>query len=509
MAYRIAGRITLNLVAEIIVTLVTVTIAIIWMATRQNEQAEEATKTMVLGGISAMEDHVKQFANDYSWWEAGYDAYVKGDREWVDENYGSGVTDTQISDLIVIVSTDGKIDYHWEVAGIPTPPNVSFTPHIIGRIQAMMKGVPLANDNAGYGYFRDGDNIVLWAANRITPVSRAATTDPDTLPLLIQGVYLNHDRLADLGKQFLIDDIHLEIGEPSPAIISAGFPIIPDVDGKQIGAFVWSPPNPGYTVLGRVAPPVAGALILFCVVAMIAAYRTRRLAVKLTDSEKEAVTAARTDPMTGLLNRTGFIEIVESQKTLEACTAGHFAVIYIDINGFKTVNDSIGHHGGDILVKLLAERLSSVLLPESVLARVGGDEFAVVMTSRTARDAAPGAASAIVHSLDRPFTVQGFEFHVSASVGYAVAGGMGMTPTEIVRRADIAMYHAKASAEREAIAYHATMETGALEKKQIETALRKAIEQRELKVFYQPVVSAAEMRVVSLEALVRWNSSEF
>ena len=138
MAYRIAGRITLNLVAEIILTLVTVSLAILWMASKQNEQAEDSTKTMVLGGISAMEDHVKQFANDYSWWEAGYDAYVKGDRAWVDENFGSGVTDTQISDAIVIISTAGKIDYHWEVAGIPTPPTQSFTPRIVAQIQAMM-----------------------------------------------------------------------------------------------------------------------------------------------------------------------------------------------------------------------------------------------------------------------------------------------------------------------------------------------------------------------------------
>src|SRR5689334_18159813 len=93
MTYRIAGRITLNLIAEIIVTVVTVSLAIFWMASRQNDQAEDANRTMVLGGISAMEDHVKQFANDYAWWEAGYDAYVKGDREWVDENYGSGITD--------------------------------------------------------------------------------------------------------------------------------------------------------------------------------------------------------------------------------------------------------------------------------------------------------------------------------------------------------------------------------------------------------------------------------
>ena len=93
----------------------TVSLAIFWMAHRQNEQAEEANKTMVLGGISSMEDHVEQFANDYAWWEAGYDAYVKGDRDWVDVNFGSGVTDTQISDIMVIISPEGEIAYGWAI----------------------------------------------------------------------------------------------------------------------------------------------------------------------------------------------------------------------------------------------------------------------------------------------------------------------------------------------------------------------------------------------------------
>jgi diguanylate cyclase (GGDEF)-like protein len=509
MAYRIAGRITLNLVAEIIVTVVTVTLAIFWMATRQNEQAENATKTMVLGGIGAMEDHVKQFANDYSWWEAGYDAYVKGDRQWVDENYGSGVTDTQISDAIVIISTKGEIDYHWEIDGIPTKPTESFTPHVIENIQKLARDMPLANDAARSGYFRDGDNIVLMAVNRITPVSKAATTDAKTLPLLVQAVYLNQERLLALGKQFLIGDVRLQVGPPSAGTVAEDFPQIRDMDGNVIGTLRWTPPNPGYSVLQRVAPPVAAALLLFCVVALAAAYRTRRLAIKLTDSEKVAVIAARTDSLTSLKNRTGFNELIESAACEQACSEHHFAIVYMDVNGFKAVNDSIGHHGGDLLVKALADRMASVLPADAMLARIGGDEFAVALMGRGALDTASAAASAIVHSLDRPFTIEGFEFHVSASVGYAVASGAGLTTTEIVRRADIAMYHAKTGAEREAVAYHSTMETGALERKQVETALRRAIEQGDLQVFYQPVVRAGDLAIVGVEALVRWTSKEF
>jgi predicted signal transduction protein with EAL and GGDEF domain len=114
-----------------------------------------------------------------------------------------------------------------------------------------------------------------------------------------------------------------------------------------------------------------------------------------------------------------------------------------------------------------------------------------------------------VHALDEPFMVHGFEFHVTAAIGFATANRRGMTPAEVLRRADLAMYQAKAAADRDAVPYHPSMETGALEKKQIEKALRTAIESGELTVLYQPIVRATDLSIVALEALVRWNSQEF
>ena len=161
------------------------------------------------------------------------------------------------------------------------------------------------------------------------------------------------------------------------------------------------------------------------------------------------------------------------------------------------------------MVVALSERFASVLPPDAIFGRIGSDEFAVLLTGKDAAAAASGAASALVHSLDRPFAVYGFEFHVTAAVGYAVAEGASVTPTEVLRRADLAMYQAKATAERDAIAYHAAMETGALEKKQVESALRQAVETKELTVAYQPIVNANDLTLDSLEVLVRWNSKEF
>jgi len=504
----ISGRITLNLLAGIVITVVTIVLAVVWMASRQNEQAAESTKTMVAGGVTAVQRRAEALANDYGWWDDAYLAFSGGDAEWLDTNVGSSVTETMVADLFAIISPEGEIAYAWDLDNGKAPAEI-LTPAVIRAIEDLAVGMPVESLAARGAFVRvDSDPMVI-GVSRITPFLSDPGIDPKLLPLFVAGVSLTSERLGELGQSFLIDDLHFEPGVGRT--VAEGTSELPalDIFGEPIGRYVWTSPAPGDAVLGRVLPPIAVALVLFCIVAGLAALRARRIALALTESEKVAVVAARTDGMTGLKNRTGFNEALDSAAFQAACNAGELAIIYLDINGFKGVNDSIGHHGGDELVKALTGRIRSVLPSEAFFARIGGDEFTVALTGPAVRDSAVGVASAIVHCLDQPFTVHGFEFHVTVAVGYAVASGTGLTPGEIVRRADLAMYQAKNGAERDAVAYHSTMETGALEKKQVEVALRRAIDESELRVFYQPVVRASDLSIVGVEALLRWTSKEF
>ncbi len=486
--------------------MVTVVVAIFWMAARQNEQAAQSTETMVIGGVEAMTRRAESLANDYGWWDDAYDAYVGKDADWMDANIGASVNETEIADLMAIVSPDGNVDYGWVLGEDQTASDI-ITPAVIAGIRDLAKDMPVESLAARSSFIRAGANVMLIAVSRVTPLSRANEIDAATRPYFVVGITLTEERLAELGKSFLIDDLRLEQTTESNASDTVSPPVV-DIFGKTIAHFVWTPPTPGYAVLRNVLLPVTVALALFCVVAFTMAFRARRIAIALSESEKEAVIAARTDSMTALMNRAGFTELIESPEYEQACARGKLAIIYMDINGFKAVNDSIGHHGGDELVKALARRVTSTLPADAKFARIGGDEFAVAMTGELVREASANAAAKVVGCLDQPFTVHGFEFHVTVAVGYAVAGGTGLTPAEIVRRADIAMYQAKNGAEREAVLYNSTMETGALEKKQIETSLRRAIELGELRVFYQPVVRASDLTIVGMEALVRWTSKE-
>lgn len=508
MTRTISGRITLNLIAGIVITVVTIVLAIAWMASRQDQQAEESTKTMVVGGVAAVKRRVEALANDYGWWDDAYLAFASGDRDWLDTNVGSSVTETMVADLFAIISPEGEIAYAWKLEDVAEPDQI-LTPDVIEVVRGLTEGMPVESLTAKGAFLRVGDEPMVIAVSRVTPFLSDPDIDPAVLPLFVAGLRLTKERLAELGGSFLIDDLHFEVGDVPPGAETKSWLPVHDIFGDAVGHYIWTPPTPGDAVLRQVLPPIAVALVLFSIVAGVTAFRARRIAIALTESEKIAVVAARTDGMTGLRNRTGFTEILDSPAYHAACAAGELGIVYLDINGFKAVNDSIGHQGGDELVKALTSRVLSVLPANALFARIGGDEFAVAIVGKAVRDQSIAVANAIVQCLDQPFTVHGFEFHVTVAVGYAVASGTGLTPSEIVRRADIAMYQAKNGAERDPVGYHSTMETGALEKKQVEVALRRALDLREFRVHYQPVVRTSDLSLVSVEALVRWTSKEF
>jgi diguanylate cyclase (GGDEF)-like protein len=502
MPKSISGRITFNLVAGILLTVLTIVGAVYWMAVQHNEAAAESTHTMVVGGLHAMTRRLQTTTNDYSWWEEAYDAFIRSDDEWIENNIGTGVTETEIADLLAIISPTGEIAYGWTIAG--EEPASLLPANIIASLEKLIADASVDNLAARSAYIATPSGPMLISVSRIAPVSRADEVNGAELPLLTMALYLSDRRLGDLGKTFLINDLRFLPLAAGTDVGGNDFEAAVDIGGEPLGKFAWTPPRPGQALIERVALPLALAISLFCGIALWTATRARSMAVDLATSEKHALEAARTDSLTGLINRHGFNQITES---LAPAPDERLGIIYLDVNGFKAVNDSIGHHGGDDLVKALANRLVGVLPPSASLARVGGDEFSVLVRGANVGELIPSGAASLIHAADLPFSVSGFEFHVSVAVGYAVADS-DVRAEEVLRRADLAMYQAKGSGDREAVAYHPNMETGALEKKQIEKALRPALERRELKLVYQPIVRASDHAIVGLEALARWPSKE-
>jgi diguanylate cyclase (GGDEF)-like protein len=499
---RLSRQITACLLACVAVTFVTVVVLATWMAKRHDAEAAATSRTMVAGGLDAASRRLRALTNDYAWWDEAYQAYERGDRAWVDANIGTGITGTGIADAMLLVSPRGSVDYGWVKDEDGPKSTEIISPDAVAQTFALIHDAPIEQQAARFMFTKaPGGGVVMIGAARLVPFTRVETVAAKDLPVLIMAQFLNEDRLNEMGASFLLQDLKLvEKAEPDGLAMA-----IRDINGTQIGTLAWTPPRPGSVLLQRAVPSLFAALLVFCGLMLVIARRAQVMAVAMSASERRAMAAAKSDPLTQLLNRTGFNDLLTSEKCQEAARRGELVAMYLDVNGFKGVNDSVGHHGGDELIQLIAQRFRNVLSANAHLARVGGDEFAVLLLGQAVREV-QATASSLAGALDRPFLINGVEFHITCAIGYAEASETNHDPDELLRQADLAMYVAKSTGQRGGRPFHWSMETDALVKKQLEDRLRRGLDQGELHVEYQPIVRAADESVETLEALVRWRS---
>jgi diguanylate cyclase (GGDEF)-like protein/PAS domain S-box-containing protein len=223
--------------------------------------------------------------------------------------------------------------------------------------------------------------------------------------------------------------------------------------------------------------------------------------------EERLVHQAFHDPLTGLPNRALFLDRLEHARARSLRDLSTQAVLFVDMDRFKVVNDSLGHRIGDQVLKTAADRIIGVLRPSDTVARFGGDEFTVLL--ETVHDAQEPAKTAerILDALQQPMVVGGRDVVVTASIGIAVGGPTDIT-RDLVAAADIAMYQAKNEGKNRCVLAAADADEQALARLDLETELRRAIAHGELEVHYQPVMHARSGELYGLEALVRWRHPE-
>ena len=224
--------------------------------------------------------------------------------------------------------------------------------------------------------------------------------------------------------------------------------------------------------------------------------------------EEQLERQALHDPLTGLPNRALLLDRLEHALFRAERHEGGVSVLFMDLDGFKVVNDSLGHEAGDELLVAVARRLEDCLRPEDTVSRLGGDEFAVLIEDVEAAGDATGVAERISDGLRPPFTVGGQEVFVSASVGIASNKSGEQPPLDLLRKADLAMYEAKENGKGRHEVFEERMNVRALERLRIGNELRRAVDEEELVLHYQPVVSLKTGKVTMVEALMRWKHGE-
>lgn len=223
-----------------------------------------------------------------------------------------------------------------------------------------------------------------------------------------------------------------------------------------------------------------------------------RMARNLRDQHLELQQRAHVDGLTGLHNRDFFRQ--QLRECLASCRSS--ALLYIDLDEFKKVNDSAGHEAGDSLLKVVASRLRTCAPDAHAVARLGGDEFAIMLAGGAGAEQAAATAARILQAVQAPITVAGAERRISASVGIALIPGDGDTVDLLLRNADIAMYEAKERGRNGMAFFSAEMHRRMQERISLEIALQGALTRQELRLHYQPIMSAG--RLAGVEALIRW-----
>jgi diguanylate cyclase (GGDEF)-like protein/PAS domain S-box-containing protein len=226
------------------------------------------------------------------------------------------------------------------------------------------------------------------------------------------------------------------------------------------------------------------------------------------ESSEKIAYLARYDTLTGLPNRLMLTEALGDALRYAEQWRTRCAFLMIDLDRFKSVNDSLGHLVGDKLLAQVSARLKALMGDNELCGRLGGDEFAVVIRDASDRGCIERVAKSIIARLSMPYEVDHHTLYVGASVGSAVGPRDGKTVEELMRNADLALYRAKDDGGGEHRNYEPSLHANAEERRQLEFALRRALENRELELNYQPVVDAISEQVVSFEALVRWNSAQ-
>jgi len=222
-------------------------------------------------------------------------------------------------------------------------------------------------------------------------------------------------------------------------------------------------------------------------------------------AERRILHTARHDVLTDLPNRLLFRERLEEALAESQRSGEQFAVLWLDLDRFKAVNDALGHGVGDELLVAVADRIRSILRQGDVIARLGGDEFAILQRAPEQPIAASSLADRLIHGLSQPFHVQDHQLHIGVSVGMAIWPNDGADGDTLLKNADLALYRAKGDGRGVSRFFEAEMDAQVKTRRALELELRSALGDNEFELYYQPLVGTRDRKVRAFEALVRWN----
>ncbi|ESX96636.1 diguanylate phosphodiesterase [Mesorhizobium sp. LNJC403B00] len=346
-----------------------------------------------------------------------------------------------------------------------------------------------------------GGQPAILSVMPLVPSSDRVTQASGSEYLHVSIEFINDAVIGKIAQKYLLAGAHLlPMAQP---LGSAAIPLI-DKQGVILGYIAWDQERPGLTLVGKASPALALAALVAASVLAFLLRRLRRASSALQTSQAQAQYLAFHDTLTGLPNRALFEDRLR-RALLTSGNESKVALLYLDLDRFKHVNDTLGHPAGDELVRQTAARLQHTVRDVDTVARLGGDEFAVILIDvRDVRNA-EDISERVLQKLQEPFKLMDDQVFISASIGIALSTGPDADADDLLRKADIALYEAKKNGRGRYQVFAGDMDDLLLRKRKVESELRSALNGGTgIKLAYQPVFGSDGKTIVGAEALIRW-----
>jgi diguanylate cyclase (GGDEF)-like protein len=486
--FRFALRIALPVLLVLAGSIVFMIVALTEMAGEVDQIDAVATERSAEASLQALLKRLRDAHGDYAVWDdAAVALYGKVDTEFA-----------VFFDAAYLLDENGQHLFAYRHGGVaPRGPLEEFGSPLQVMMTALARNYTEYDAQAGIMKDRSGA-IAAVAVGSIYPTTRGVERAVGRPRLLVLAHTLDDRSIRRMGADFAIEGMSLSF---DPNFDGQHVQLV-DPTGKKVGALTWQYSSPGNEAFQRVAPVAYVTLGLIGLTILFLLGIGYANLVSARRREHQAVYDAHHDSLTGLPNRAALtkgLDVAVRRGGTEA-----LAVVFLDLDGFKEVNDSYGHDTGDRLLERVARGFKAICAQKGLLARVGGDEFALVLDSPDAVSTAEETANRLVQFLHAPIHIDGRVLTVGTSVGIAFADEGGISAEELLRRADVAMYQAKELGRSRVALYDRSIDAEKLERRLLADDLRIALKGNALKIVYQPIYDAATLRPALVEALLRW-----
>lgn len=473
----------------------TVLVSLNEMADTVNGLEERFTVRLAEAAVHSELTRIAQAHQDYAAWDDAVRAfYGTVDMAFADGNFRAATATATFFDTAYLIDEKGSDVFGFRKGATAEVNSAgAFGP----ALKTLIAELPV--DGHSYAV-RTGMIQTPWGIDKVAvgPVvpEQATAGGPAHTRILVIAKAFDGENIARLGKEFVIDGLHLVPANASGQLN------IDDPAGGVIGKLGWSASSIGREAHGRISPLVIAMMGLLALIVAGLIYIAARSLRRIQDGEALAQRAALHDGLTDLPNRAALVPHLA--RVISQRPEGHqVAVIYLDLDGFKDVNDAYGHEAGDALLVSVSSGFRA-LCGGHFLARVGGDEFVIVVAGAQAPKQATDLAWALIGYLVQPIDAGGRPVVVGASAGIATLTSTLVSAEELLRRADVAMYQSKQQGKNRVSVHDPIIDTVRQARRDIADDLRIAIRKGQLDIAYQPVFDARDGKVTAVEALVRW-----